>query len=88
MPVTQAMPFCCPTCAAEYKLAQIETKEPVSDQQIACRKCGGLLPGAEGRLILIYFLLAHRARRRVHGGLTKDRSKSGGDDTGRVVGGV
>ena len=64
MPVTQATPFQCPTCGAEYKLVRIETKETVPDQQMACRKCGSSLPGAEGRLVLKYFLLAHRVRRR------------------------
>jgi len=83
--VTQATPFCCPNCAAEYKLVQVETKEPVSARQMACRKCGALLPRAEGYLVLRYFLLAHRARRRVRGSLTKDRPKNNGEDTESVV---
>jgi DNA-directed RNA polymerase subunit RPC12/RpoP len=68
MPVTQATPFRCSTCGAEYKLVRVETKELV--QQISCRKCGSQLPGAEGRLVLKYFSLAHRARRRARGGDT------------------
>jgi len=67
MPVTQATPFHCPACGAEYKLVRVETKETVPDQQIACRKCGSSLPGAEGRLVLKYFMLAHRTRRRARG---------------------
>ena len=70
MPVTQATPFHCATCGAEYKLVRLETKELVPDQQISCRKCGSPLPGAEGRLVLRYFSLAHRARRRARGGDT------------------
>jgi DNA-directed RNA polymerase subunit RPC12/RpoP len=70
MPVTQATPFRCSTCSAEYKLVRVETKELVPDQQISCRKCGSQLPGAEGRLVLKYFSLAHRARRRSRGGDT------------------
>jgi hypothetical protein len=27
MPVTQATPFQCPTCGAEYKLVRVETKK-------------------------------------------------------------
>ena len=71
MPVTQATPFQCPTCGAEYKLVRVETKETVLNQQIACRKCGRALPNAEGRLVLKYFLLAHRARRRARAEVRK-----------------
>ena len=88
MPVTQATPFCCPNCAAEYKLVQVETKEPVTARLVACRKCGGLLPRAEGRVVLRYFLLAHRARRRVRGGVIKDRPKNNREGTESVVGEV
>ena len=34
MPVTQATPFHCPTCSAEYKLVRVETKQLVPDRQI------------------------------------------------------
>jgi DNA-directed RNA polymerase subunit RPC12/RpoP len=70
MPVTQATPVHCAICGAEYKLVRVETKELVPYQQISCRKCGSPLPGAEGRLVLKYFSLAHRARRRARGGDT------------------
>jgi hypothetical protein len=65
---------------AEYKLVRVETKELVLEQQISCRKCGSPLPGAEGRLVLRYFSLAHRARRRaVVATVTKDcRRPKGG----------
>jgi hypothetical protein len=88
MPVTQATLFCCPTCAAEYKRVQIEVKDPVSGQQMNCRRCGSALPRSEGHLVLRYFLLAHRPRRRARGGLTKDRSKNGEEETTRIVGEV
>jgi hypothetical protein len=68
MPVTQATPFHCPTCGADYKLVRVETKELVPDQQISCRKCGGPLSGNEGPLILKYFLV-DRGRRRASGAL-------------------
>jgi len=70
MPVTQATPFHCPTCGAEYKLVRVETKQLVPDRQISCRKCGSPLPCAEGRLVLRYFSLAHRARRLARSGDT------------------
>jgi hypothetical protein len=70
MPVTQATPFECPTCGAEYKLVRVETKEVVPDQQITCRKCGNRLPGSEGRVILKYFLV-DRGRRRASGALPR-----------------
>jgi predicted RNA-binding Zn-ribbon protein involved in translation (DUF1610 family) len=68
MPVTQTTPFRCPACGAEYKLVRVETKETVPDQQMTCRKCGSQLPGSEGRLVLKYFLLAHRDQRRTRRG--------------------
>jgi len=64
MPVTQAVPFQCPACGADYKLVRVETKEIVADRQMACRRCGNSLPGSEGRLILKYFLSVHRRRAR------------------------
>jgi predicted RNA-binding Zn-ribbon protein involved in translation (DUF1610 family) len=70
MPVTQAVPFQCPTCGAEYKLVRVETKEAVPHQQITCRKCAGPLPGSEGHLILKYFLV-DRGRRRASGALPR-----------------
>jgi DNA-directed RNA polymerase subunit RPC12/RpoP len=73
MPITQATPFQCPTCGAEYKLVRVETKETVPDQQITCRKCSSPLPAAEDRSVLKYFLLAHRARR--HGRHRPKRDK-------------
>jgi predicted RNA-binding Zn-ribbon protein involved in translation (DUF1610 family) len=41
MPVTEATPFACPNCGAQYKLVRVETNETLPDQQVACRKCGG-----------------------------------------------
>jgi predicted RNA-binding Zn-ribbon protein involved in translation (DUF1610 family) len=75
MPVTQATPFHCPTCGADYKLVRVETKELVPDQQISCRKCGGPLPGSEGHLILKYFLV-DRGRRRASGALPRNTLKT------------
>jgi hypothetical protein len=63
MPVTQATPFECPNCGAQYKLVRLETNEVLPDQQLACRKCGGPLHGREGRFILKYFLV-DRPRRK------------------------
>jgi DNA-directed RNA polymerase subunit RPC12/RpoP len=58
MPVTQATPFRCPACGAEYKLVRVETKEIVQDRQMTCRRCGSPLPGSEGRLILKYLFVS------------------------------
>jgi DNA-directed RNA polymerase subunit RPC12/RpoP len=41
MPVTEATPFECLNCGAQYKLVRIETNETLPDQHLACRKCGG-----------------------------------------------
>ena len=49
MPVTEATPFDCPNCGAQYKLVRVETNETLPDQQLACRKCGGPLHGHQGR---------------------------------------
>jgi hypothetical protein len=64
MPVTQATPFQCSSCGAEYKLVRVETKGIVPDQQLICRKCGSPLPRGESGFVLKYFLSARRARRR------------------------
>jgi hypothetical protein len=37
MPVTEATPFACPTCSAQYKLVRVETNEILPDQQLTCR---------------------------------------------------
>jgi predicted RNA-binding Zn-ribbon protein involved in translation (DUF1610 family) len=63
MPVTEATPFECPNCGAQYKLVRLETNEALPDQELACRKCGGPLHGREGRFILKYFLV-DRPRRK------------------------
>jgi len=57
MPVTEATPFDCPNCGAQYKLVRVETNETLPDQQLACRKCGGPLQGRQGRFVLKYFLV-------------------------------
>jgi predicted RNA-binding Zn-ribbon protein involved in translation (DUF1610 family) len=66
MPVTEATPFDCPNCGAQYKLVRVETNETLPDQQLTCRKCRGPLHGREGRFVLKYFLV-DRPRRRVLG---------------------
>jgi hypothetical protein len=70
MPVTQATPFQCPACGAEYKLVRVETKEAVPEQRVTRRKCGNRRAGSEGRLILKYFLV-DRGRRRTVGALRR-----------------
>ena len=34
MPVTEATPFDCPNCGAQYKLVRVETNETLPDQQL------------------------------------------------------
>ena len=63
MSVTEATPFDCPNCGAQYKLVRVETNETLPDQQLACRKCGGPLHGRQGRFVLKYFLVDRAGRR-------------------------
>ena len=50
MPVTEATPFDCPNCGAQYKLVRVETNETLPDKQLACRKCGVRFKGARAGL--------------------------------------
>jgi predicted RNA-binding Zn-ribbon protein involved in translation (DUF1610 family) len=34
-------PFECPNCGVQYKLVRVEMDRALSDEQLACRKCGG-----------------------------------------------
>jgi predicted RNA-binding Zn-ribbon protein involved in translation (DUF1610 family) len=61
MPVTEATPFACPNCGAQYKLVRVETNETLPDQQLACRKCGGPLHG-RGRQVRSEILLGGSSR--------------------------
>jgi len=45
---------------ADASAMRVETQGTVPDQQIACRKCGSPLPGAEDRSVLKYFLPVER----------------------------
>ena len=50
----------CPHCGAAYRVVQIEAQsDPV---EIACKSCGGLLDGRNGRFLLKYFLVDKRGR--------------------------
>jgi hypothetical protein len=68
-------PFACPTCDLQYKLVRAEADAGSSSSQLACRGCGGLLNGREGRFVLKYFLVdrpkdrAKRARQRSQAGI-------------------
>jgi hypothetical protein len=57
MPVTEATPFDCPNCGAQYKLVRVETNETLPDQQLTGRKCRAPLHGREGWFVLKYFLV-------------------------------
>jgi hypothetical protein len=58
--------FACPNCNALYQVIKVEAGPETTDQEIACRSCGGPLAGREGKFVLKYFLLrgAGRGRRR------------------------
>jgi hypothetical protein len=55
--------FVCPNCDALYELVKVEAGPETVDRAIACRSCGALLSGREGKFVLKYFLLRKAARR-------------------------
>jgi hypothetical protein len=59
---TDAKPFTCPTCGAEYKVVRVEAKTMVPEGRLTCTKCGGPLHAREGRHILKYFLVGGSRR--------------------------
>jgi hypothetical protein len=56
--------FKCPTCSAEYQLVRVETDRQTKDHELACISRGGPLNGREGRLILKYFYVDRRSKKR------------------------
>jgi hypothetical protein len=56
--------FHCPHCKALYQLVKVEAGPATRDGEIACRACGGPLPGREGTFVLKYFLLRKDERRK------------------------
>jgi predicted RNA-binding Zn-ribbon protein involved in translation (DUF1610 family) len=70
MPVTEATPFACPNCGAQYKLVRVETDRALPNEELPCRNCGEPLNGREGKFVLKYFLVGN-PRRRVLGRRTR-----------------
>ena len=56
--------FKCPTCTAEYQLVRVETDKISMDRELACISCGGPLNGREGGLVLKYFYVDRRSKKR------------------------
>jgi hypothetical protein len=54
--------FNCPNCNALYQVVSIEAGPETVGRDLACRSCGGPLPGHEGKLVLKYFLLRKAGR--------------------------
>ena len=57
MASTVAGNFTCPNCNALYQIIKAEVGPETTERDIACRICGGPLPGREGQFVLKYFLL-------------------------------
>ena len=59
-------PFTCPNCDAYYQVVKVEAGPETVDCEVACRSCGALFAGMEGKFVLKYFLLrkAGRVQRR------------------------
>ena len=62
MPVSPPIPpFDCPNCDAVYQVIRTEAGPEPIQRDIPCWRCGGLLPGRDGRFVLKYFLVRHQA---------------------------
>jgi hypothetical protein len=56
--------FNCPNCNALYQIIKAEAGPESLDREVACRVCGGPLPGREGKSVVKYFLLRKAGRRK------------------------
>ena len=54
----------CPHCNALYQIIKAEAGPESGDREVACRVCGGPLPGREGKFVVKYFLLRKAGRRK------------------------
>jgi hypothetical protein len=54
----------CPSCDAIYHVVKANAGPETVDQRITCRVCDGPFPFREKNLILKYFLLRERTRRK------------------------
>ena len=50
MPVTEATPFDCPNCGAQYKLVRVETNETLPTSNSPAASAGGRFKGARAGL--------------------------------------
>jgi predicted Zn finger-like uncharacterized protein len=65
MPSAGALPrFDCPNCQAVYRVVEAEAGPESSDDDVPCRRCGGILPGRKGEYVLKYFYATAGATRR------------------------
>ncbi len=60
MSTSDVTAFCCPNCAASYKLVHVEAEPTASEPELACLRCDGALPSHEGSCIRKYLLVDHR----------------------------
>jgi hypothetical protein len=56
--------FNCPHCNALYQIVKAAAGPESADYKLACRVCGGSLPGREGKFVVKYFMLRKAGRRK------------------------
>ena len=63
MPMSEAAPFACPNCGADYEVVRVEAPAVMPEGRLTCIKCGGPLHAREGRYIPKYFLVGAPTRK-------------------------
>jgi hypothetical protein len=61
---SEAIPFNCPSCEAEYKIVRIESPSDAQYRKIFCLRCDALFPAGDEGGFYKYFLVRGRRRKR------------------------